>query len=165
MNSNSKLKRVFDIIDLANEGQVNVQDIKWVRYNSVSFRNMEVWLAKSDGKALVIMLIPLPPPIGADEQMYHVILEDIGNPTENTTYEILSKSEIVKFYNLEVKSDSKARIANSLIGNIVGNHSVIKQLSTIDEANGNQEIIAGTSLAISKIVIQALDDKGLNNFV
>jgi len=161
------MEKFFNVIDKANIPPINTDKIKWARYQSVSFRNMEIWLTRNDDKALVLMLIPLPTPNTSDpnsEQMYYVICEDIGDPVANSTFEILNGKDIEEFYGLKIKGDSKIHIAHNLKNTLINSLPEIKRLKTLSEIGNNQNDINLLNMIMTKLVVHSLDDKNLNDF-
>jgi len=161
-------ENIFNVIDQAAIVAIDVEKINWARYNTVSFRNMEVWLAKNDGKALILMAIPLPPPKATDEdnvQMFHVIVEDIHEPIDNTVFEILSAAQIKEYYGLELQGNSKIHIANNLKENLINNLNEIRKFQPLDKIVNQPEQINLLNMAFTKLVVHSLDDKNLNNFI
>ncbi len=160
-------ENIFGIIDQASAGAINVEKINWARYNTVSFRNMEVWLAKSDGKALVMMAIPLPSPKSTDKdnvQMFYVIVEDMHEPIDNTVFEILSAAQIKEYYGLELQGNSKIHIANNLKENLINNLNEIRKFQPLEQIANQPEQVNLLNMAFTKLVVHSLDDKNLNNF-
>ena len=158
-------ENIFNAIEQASVGAIDVEKIKWARYHTSAFRNMEIWLANNDGKALVLIVIPLPTPQTKEEtQLYYVITEDMGNPVENTIFEILSAEQIKEFYGLTLRGDSKIHIANKLKDNLIGALDEMKKFPLLQEIKNDGEKLNQVNMAFTQLAVHVLDDKNLNNF-